>query len=81
MQVQIKSWGNGQGIRFPEALLKQAGVRMGDTLNAEVRDGAIVLKPSFRHRSLQERAEAYGGKLNLSTEELDWGEPVEGEVW
>ena len=81
MQVQIKSWGNGQGIRFPKSFLKAAGIGMGDTLNAEICDGIIILRPGFRHRSLRERAEAFGGQLNLSTEEIDWGAPVEGEVW
>ena len=81
MQVQVRSWGNGQGIRFPKAFLKAAGIGMGDTLNAEICDGVIVLKPGFRHRSLRERAEDFGGQLNLSTEEIDWGEPAEGEAW
>ena len=34
----------------------------------------------FQHRSLQERAEAYGGKLLVSGED-DWGEPVGSEEW
>ena len=31
-------------------------------------------------RTLKERAEAYGGALNLS-EEIDWGKPVGSELW
>ena len=33
-----------------------------------------------RHRTLEERAEKYGGKLG-PYEEYDWGEPVGRERW
>ena len=69
MQVQLKPWGNSQGIRFSK-----------EFLTAEISDEKIVLSRSFRHRSLKERAAEYGGKLNLS-EEIDWGEPMGDEVW
>ena len=41
---------------------------------------AIVSDSGFRHRSLEERAAEYGGRIELS-EEFDWGEPVGSEVW
>ena len=80
MQLTIKQWGNGSGIRFTKEFLSRAGAKVGDTLDAEIIDGKIILTPGFRHRSLEERAAEYGGKLNLS-EEIDWGEPAGGEVW
>lgn len=80
MQVQLKPWGNSQGIRFSKEFLKNAGFHPDDVLIAEISDGKIVLSRSFRHRSLKERAAKYGGKLNLS-EEIDWGEPMGDEVW
>ena len=80
MLVQLKPWGNSQGVRFPREFLKSAGLRPDETLNAEIVDGKIVLSPAFVHRSLRERAEAYGGQLNLSGE-LDWGTPEGSEVW
>ena len=80
MQVQLKPWGNSQGIRFSKEFLKNAGFHPDDVLTAEISDGKIVLSRSFRHRSPKERAAEYGGKLNLS-EEIDWGEPMGDEVW
>ena len=80
MQVQLKNWGNSQGIRFSKEFLKSAGIGPNDTLTAQIVDGKIVLSRAFAHRTLQERAEAYGGDLHLS-EELDWGEPKGNEVW
>ena len=80
MQVQLKPWGNSQGIRLSREFLKSAGLRTDETLNAEIVDGKIVLSRAFVHRSLRERAEEYGGQLNLS-EELPWEAPEGGEVW
>ena len=46
----------------------------------EIEDGKIILRrKTFRHRSLEERAAAYGGKLGPYTE-YDWGEPEGREV-
>ncbi len=80
MEVQLKNWGNSQGIRFSKEFLKSAGLQPNDTLTAQIVDGKIVLSRAFRHRTLKERAEPYQGELNLS-EEIDWGEPLGSEVW
>ena len=80
MQVQLKNWGNSQGIRFSKEFLKSAGIQPNDTLRAQIIDGKIVLSRAFVHRTLKERAEAYGGELHLS-DEMDWGEPQGSEVW
>ena len=51
------------------------------TLTVKAENGRIILYPSFKHKSLEERAAEYGGQLNLDGE-LDWrGEPVGNEVW
>ena len=80
MQVQLKTWGNSQGIRFSREFLASVGIRPDDTLDVKVENGQIILSKSFQHRTLQQRAEAFGGKLNLS-EEADWGEPQGNEAW
>lgn len=80
MQVQLKPWGNSQGIRFSREFLRSAGIGPEDTLTAEASEGKIILSRSFTHRSLKERAARYGGQLNLS-EEMAWDEPVGSEVW
>lgn len=80
MQVQVKVWGNSQGIRIPKELLLDAGIALNEILNISVSDGVIMLKKAFRHKTLEERAAEYGGNLNLDGE-YDWGEPVGREVW
>ncbi|MDD6143447.1 MAG: AbrB/MazE/SpoVT family DNA-binding domain-containing protein [bacterium] len=80
MQIQLKAWGNSQGVRFSREFLASAGIKPDEVLNAEIQDGKIILSKTFQHRTLQERAAQFGGKLNLS-EEIIWDDPQGNEVW
>lgn len=80
MEVQLKEWGNSQGIRFSKDVLREAGFACNDTLYMDVSDGVIVLSKLRRHKTLEERVAENGGKLNLNGE-YDWGDPVGREIW
>ncbi len=80
MQAQIKSWGNSQGIRIPKDILEEAHFELDDVLDVKINNGVIILEKPFRHRTLEERAAEYGGKLNLDGE-FDTGAAVGREVW
>ena len=81
MITQIKRWGNSQGIRLSKELLDLVGIKNNDFLDIEIIDGNIVLKKvEKKHRTLEERAKEYGGKLG-PYEEFDWGTPVGRERW
>lgn len=80
MQVQLKPWGNSQGVRFPKEFLNSAGISRDAVMDVEFINGRIVLTPVFRRRSLKERAAAYKGRLNLS-EEQEREDPAGSEVW
>ena len=80
MQVQVKEWGNSQGIRLSKEILKSAGVALDEVLDITVSNGVITLATPFCHKTLEERADEFGGKLMLDGE-YDWGEPLGREVW
>jgi len=80
MQAQVKEWGNSQGIRIPKEILKSAGIALNEMLDVTVSEGIITLRKSFRHKTLEERAAEFDGKLVLDGE-YDWGEPVGREGW
>ena len=80
MQVQVREWGNSQAIRLSKEILQTAGIGLNEILDVNVSDGVITLTKQFRHKTLEERASEFGGKLNLDGE-YDWGEPVGREVW
>lgn len=80
MQTQVKAWGNSQGVRISKEVLQAAAISINDTLDIKVSDGMIMLVKPFRHKTLEERAAEFGGKLSLDGE-FDWGEAVGREVW
>ena len=80
MQAKVKEWGNSQAIRLPKEVLRSAGIELNDILDVTVSNGVITLVKPFRHKTLEERAAVFDGKLMLDGE-YDWGEPVGREVW
>lgn len=80
MVTQVKTWGNSQGIRLSKDLLSLAGIQNNDYLTIELIDGNIVLKKTFRHRTLEERASEFDGKVG-PYQEFEWDTPVGRERW
>ena len=80
MQTQIKNWGNSQGIRLSKEAMQEAGFEPDEILTLTVSRGKIILQKKFRHKTLKERMDEYGGKLEF-VEEIDFGAPGEGEIW
>lgn len=80
MVVQVKAWGNSQGIRIPKSVLQEAGIALDEKLNVEIEKGKIVLYRSFRHKTLEERIRESGCELT-GIGEIDWGKPQGNEVW
>ncbi len=80
MQTQVREWGNSQGIRLSKEILKSAGIALNEVLDVSVSNGIITLTKPFCHKTLEERAAEFDGKLILDGE-YDWGESVGREVW
>ena len=80
MKVTLKRWGNSQGIRLSKDILDESGISIDDILDVEVSEGRIILVKPFRHKTLEERAAKFGGRLNLDGED-DWVTPEGREVW
>jgi len=80
MVVELKRWGNSQGIRISKEIIDAIGIKINDELDLDIQNGYIVLKPVNKHKTLQERAQDYGGVLG-PYDEYDWGQPVGRERW
>ena len=80
MQTQIVKWGNGQGIRIPKKIMQELNLHINDICEMTVEGNQIVFEKKFRHRTLEERASEFGGKLG-PYKEADWGDPQGQEVW
>lgn len=68
MITQVKSWGNSQGIRLSKDLLALAEIKNNDYLAVYVEDGKIILEKQHKHRTLEERAKEFMGKVGPYSE-------------
>ena len=50
MITRVQPWGNGQGLRLSQQLLKEAGISVGDALEVAVEEVRIVLSPASTAR-------------------------------
>lgn len=53
MQISLIQIGNSRGVRLPQNIIEQCGFR--DTVEAELIDHCLVLKPSSKARSNWEK--------------------------
>lgn len=82
MITKVQKWGNSQGLRLSKALLSDARIEVGDSVDVTVRDGSLVITPARRVRGgldLQQLVDAI--PKDSKSEELDWGPPSGREVW
>lgn len=82
MVTKIKKWGNSQGLRLARHVLEDAHISVGDEVSVTVRDGMVVIAPVRRIRgrhSLQELVSRI--PKDYQPKEVDWGKPVDKEVW
>ena len=80
MHSRVKKWGNSQGLRLSQELLRRANLSVGDAVEITVVDEQIVVKkatppPPSLAELLSRVPEDY------EAEEMDWGGPVGREEW
>ena len=61
-------------------VMNEVGFQPDDTQAAKAENARIILQRSAKHKTLEERAAIYNGKLNLDGE-VDWrGDPAGNEI-
>jgi antitoxin MazE len=50
MTTTIQRWGNSQGIRIPQAFLKQLHISVGDTVDFALGENEIIIRPMRRNK-------------------------------
>ncbi len=73
MHTNLRKWGNSAGTIIPAAILQEAGLEIGDALDARVVEGTVVLTPVESELTLEELL-AGSPKENLATtnEDREW---------
>jgi len=80
MIATIQKWGNSQGVRLPKILLDDLNMSEGNEVEILKQDNVILIKHATQKRkTIQELFDGYND--DYTSEEIDWGEPVGGEIW
>ena len=80
-QVQISKWGNSSAIRLPKAVLKELGLKPGQTVELTVRDGKGIIEPLKPKKITLEWIISEMKRLGPENEPeiVDWGPDTPGE--
>ena len=80
MEIVIKKWGNSDGIRIPNNILKALNLKTNDVLNIDTDGKKIIINvPKKKKISLANEFKNYKGK-NLA-KDFSWDESVGKEIW
>ena len=80
MRSRVTKWGNSQGLRLSQELLRSANLAVGDPVEISLEQDRIVIarapKPKLRLSDL-----LAGMPEDYRPEEVDFGPPVGREEW
>lgn len=82
MIVTIQQWGSERGIVFPEQILSNLDLHIGDDVEVNIINEKIVIEPlgttspKYNISELVSRMPA-----DYHPEETEWGSPAGKEVW
>jgi antitoxin MazE len=71
---KVSVWGNSLGIRLPQAITLQLGLKEGTLLALTVQDDQIILSPAKPKYSLDELLQ--DATPDQQHDDFDWGEPI-----
>ncbi len=73
MHTNIRKWGNSAGTIIPATILQEAGLEIGDALDARVVEGKVILSPLERELTLEELlAGSPKENLAITDEDREW---------
>jgi len=76
---KLSMWGNSLGIRLPQTIIQQMGLKQGDLVAISTEGNKIVLSPTRPKYTLDELLQDVTPERQH--DEVDWGDPVGEESW
>jgi antitoxin MazE len=76
---KIALWGNSLGVRLPQAIVQEIGLKAGSIVKIATEGDKIVLSSVTPKYTLQDLLK--DAKPEQQHSEVDWGEPVGDEAW
>lgn len=84
MAITLTKWGNSVGVRISQSLLQRIGLHVGDQIDADYQDGAIVLRPVIKTQRTRVDVSSMIASITPSTlpdvSEFET-RPLGSEVW
>lgn len=80
MKTKVQKWGNSLAVRLPCSIVRQAGIKPGDSLEIQVSNGCVILIPATAPEYCLDDLLKKVTKKNIYCE-IDWGKPRGKEVW
>ena len=79
METKLQKWGNSNGIRIPNSILKSLNLKTDDILDITQENDKIIIKKKNNPFILSERIARYNGK-NLC-KDFEFDESKGREIW
>jgi antitoxin MazE len=80
MKTTAQKWGNSLAVRVPKGIAQQAGIKVNDDLEIEVKKGTLILKPHLRRVYRLEDLLKRMTPQNIH-DEIGYGTPVGREAF
>ena len=74
----LTRWGNGAGLLIPKSVREDAGLKVGDRVRMEAREGRVTIYREDAGWTLRDLMEGYDGP---APDPIDMGAPYGREVW
>ena len=81
--MRVNKWGNSLGIRFPSEFVDFVQLKEKSLVEIKMEGDKLIitkLKEEMPRKTIQELFELYPADY-IEDQEIDWGNPVGGEVW
>ena len=79
MRASVAKWGNSLALRLPRGIAEDAHLSEGSTVTITSQCGRLIVESTRPKYALADLLAQV--KPEHKRKEVDWGEPVGGEVW
>ena len=82
LEATLSSWGKSTALRIPAPLVKQSGLKIGQTVRFENgTDGSIILRPVLERPNLDALLAQVTPQNMPDEADITWGKAEGSEAW
>jgi antitoxin MazE len=82
LEATISAWGKSTALRIPAPLVKQSGLKIGQSVRFEHNaDGSIIIRPVPQRPDLDALLAQVTPENTPDDADISWGKPQGSEAW